>query len=117
MGQERAYPPELARYVIAHWPKGREFPLSQELFLEVLSVAFQASLTAEEERPVRFRLLLMPVANLPESGVPNQGVLRLPFDHSRPLTAEELRRLSPSTPFEASLIGIQAEGGRLRIWG
>jgi hypothetical protein len=117
MGHPRAYPPELARYVIAHWPKDREFPLSQELFLEALSVAFQASLTAEEERPVRFRLLLMPVENLPETGVPNQGVLRLPFDRSRPFTAEELRRLSPSTPFEASLIGIQAEGGRLRIWG
>jgi hypothetical protein len=117
MGHQHAYPPELARYVEAHWPKDQTLPVSRELFCEALSVAFQASLTAEEARPVRFRLLLTPVERLPESGVPNQGVLRLRFEHSRPLTAEELRRLSPSTPFEASLIGLHAEGERLRIWG
>jgi hypothetical protein len=117
MGHEHAYPPELGRYVEAHWPKGRTLPVSSALFSKVLSVAFQASLTAEEARPARFRLLLTPVENLPENGVPNQGVLRLPFDHSRPLWVEELRRLSPSTPFEASLIGVHAEGERLRIWG
>jgi hypothetical protein len=116
MVHEHAYPPELARYVKEHWPKGRTLPVSQELFCQALSVAFQASLTAEEARPVRFRLLLTPVDSLPESGVPNQGVLRLRFDRSRPLTAEELRRLSPSTPFEASLIGLHAEGA-LAIWG
>src|SRR5882672_8705814 len=117
MGHEHAYPPALARYVEAHWPKDRTLPVSPELFCEALSVAFQASLTAEEARPVRFRLLLTPVERLPESGVPNQGVLRLRFDRSRSLSAEELRRLSPSTPFEASLIGLHAEGERLRIWG
>jgi hypothetical protein len=114
---EHVYPPDLARYVEAHWPEGRTLPVSHELFREAISVAFQASLTAEEARPVRFRMLLTPVESLPESGVPNQGVLRLRFEHSRSLTAEELRRLSPSTPFEASLIGIHAEGERLRIWG
>ena len=36
--------------------------------------------------------LLTPVDQLPPSGVPNQGVLRLQFDRSRPLRAEELRR-------------------------
>ncbi len=54
---------------------------------------------------------------LPESGVPNQGVLRLRFDPSRRLTADELRRLAPSTPFETSLIGVQPEEGKLRVWG
>jgi len=33
------------------------------------------------------------------------------------LTADELRRLAPSAPFETSLIGAQAEEGKLRIWG
>jgi hypothetical protein len=45
------------------------------------------------------------------------GVLRLKFDESRYFTAEELRRLAPSTPFETSLIGAQVEDGTLKIWG
>ncbi|HEX4341632.1 MAG TPA: hypothetical protein VH062_37235 [Polyangiaceae bacterium] len=111
------YPPDLARYVEAHWPEGRTLPVSHELFAEVLSIAFQASLTSEEARPTRFRLLLTPPERLPENGVPVKGVLRLLFDQSRRLTAEELRRLSPSTPFENALIGAHAEDGKLRIWG
>jgi hypothetical protein len=44
-------------------------------------------------------------------------VLRLAFDRSRPLTADELRRLSPAVSFETSLIGAHAEKDKLRIWG
>jgi hypothetical protein len=49
--------------------------------------------------------------------VPNEGVLRLRFDHSRPFTADELRRLAPAVPFETALIGANPEEGKLRIWG
>ena len=91
--------------------------MPKELLCEALSVAFQASLTLEEARPTRFRLLLMRADDLPEAGAANQGVLRLRFDHSRPLQADELRRLSPSVPFETSLIGAHVEEERLRIWG
>jgi len=117
MSRLHAYPPDLAQYVEDHWPAGRTLRFSRDLLAEALSVAFQASLTSEEARPTRFRLLLTPVDELPESGVPNEGVLRLCFDKSRPLTADELRRLAPSTPFETSLIGAHAEDGKLRIWG
>jgi hypothetical protein len=41
----------------------------------------------------------------------------LRFDDSRPFTADELRRLAPSSPFETSLIGAHLEDGKLRIWG
>jgi hypothetical protein len=74
-------------------------------------------MTMEETRPTRFRLLLTPADALPEAGVPNQGVLRLRFDQSRTMHADELRRLSPSTPFETALIGAHAEEDKLRIWG
>ena len=111
------YPPDLAKYVRDHWPAGRTLSLSQELLCEALSVSFLASLTSEEGRPTRFRLLLTHPEQLPETGAPNAGVLRLKFDHSRPCTSDELRRLSPSTPFEASLIGAHEEDGQLRIWG
>jgi hypothetical protein len=112
-----AYPPELARYVREHWPKGQTLTLSDDLLGEALSVAFQASFTSEETRPTRFRLLLTDVDKLPENGAPNEGVLRLPFAEPRAFTANELRSLSPSVPFESSLIGAHARGGRLWIWG
>jgi hypothetical protein len=117
MSRAHAYPPDLADYVEEHWPKGQVLSVPRHLLAEALSVAFQASLTSEEARPTRFRLLLTPLDQLPESGVPNQGVLRLRFDESRPLTADEVRRLAPSTPFETALIGAHAEAGKLRIWG
>jgi hypothetical protein len=112
-----AYPPDLARYVEAHWPPKSRLRVPLDLLCEALSVAFQASLAAEEGRPIRFRLLLTPFDDLPETGSPNEGVLRLRFDPSRSLHAEELRRLSPSVAFETSLIGAQVEEGKLRIWG
>jgi hypothetical protein len=117
MSRGHAYPPDLARYVVAHWPSDVPLRVRQDLLCEALSVAFQASLTSEEGRPVRFRLLLSPLADLPEGGRPNEGVLRLRFDPSRSLHADELRRLSPAAPFETSLIGAHVEEERLRIWG
>jgi hypothetical protein len=117
MSRSHAYPPDLAHYVEANWPAPHSLWLSSKLFAEALSVAFQASLTSEEGRPTRFRLLLTPSSALPEGGAPNQGALRLRFDRSRPLSADELRRLSPSVPFETSLIGAHVEDERLRIWG
>jgi hypothetical protein len=115
-----AYPPDLARYVREHWPQGPDgqtLTVSEDTLCEVLSIAFQASLTSEETRPTRFRLLLTPPEKLPESGAPNQGVLKLAFAESRPLNADELRGLAPAVPFEASLIGAAVLDGKLRIWG
>jgi hypothetical protein len=117
MQRAHSYPPELARCVEDHWPQGRVLPVSSRLFCEAISIAFQASLTSEESRPTRFRLLLTPADALPDDGSPNEGVLRLRFDQSRPFHADELRRLSPSTPFETALIGAHAEDDKLRIWG
>jgi hypothetical protein len=117
MQRGHTYPPDLARYVEQHWPAEHTLPVSSALFAEALAVAFQASMTQEEGRATRFRLLITPHDRLPEDGVPNDGVLRLRFDRSRPLHEDELRRLSPSTPFETALIGAHAEDDKLRIWG
>src|SRR5215475_2110637 len=94
MLQKLVYPPELARYVESRWPAGRSLPVSHERLEEALAVAFQASLTEDEARPTRFRLLLTPPESLPERGAPTEGVLRLLFDQERRLSPEELRRLS-----------------------
>jgi len=91
--------------------------LAEDLLVEAISVAYQASLTAEEARPTRFRLLLTPPETLPLEGRPNEGALRLVFSETRPFNPEELRSLGPSAPFEASLIGASEREGQLRIWG
>lgn len=114
---DRAYPPDLARYVVEHWPADAPLSISFDLLHEALASAFQASMTSEEARPTRFRLLLTPADALRADGAPGTGVLRLKFEQSRALHAEELRRLAPATPFETSLIGAHEEEGALRIWG
>lgn len=117
MSRAHAYPADLARYVESNWPSVDGLRIASKVFEDALSVAYQSSLTSEEGRPTRFRLLLSPAEELPESGVPNQGVLRLCFDRSRPYHEDELRRLSPSVPFETALIGAHLEDEKLRIWG
>ncbi|HEY0466969.1 MAG TPA: hypothetical protein VGC79_22355, partial [Polyangiaceae bacterium] len=117
MHRPTAYPPDLARYVAARWPEATRLALPPALLEDALSTAFQASLTTEEGRAARFRLLLTAPEQLPDTGVPNQGVLRLKFDRTRPFNADELRRLAPAVPFETALIGAQAEESKLRIWG
>ncbi len=117
MPRSHAYPPDLAHYVVANWPAGTELKLSAALLEQALSVAFQASLTVEETRPTRFRLLLTSPSQLPVAGAPKAGVLRLSFDSARPFNADELRRLAPAVPFETALIGAVADQDTLRIWG
>jgi hypothetical protein len=117
MPRSHAYPPDLARFVEASWPQATPLWLSSEQLEEALSIAFHASLTTEETRPTRFRLLLTAPERLPEAGVPKQGVLRLTLDSRRPLSAHELRRLAPAVPFETALIGAGLDEGKLRIWG
>jgi hypothetical protein len=115
MARLHAYPPDLARFVEASWPGVLTLPPA--LLDQALAASFQASLMSEETRPTRFRLLLTPPSRLPASGSPNEGVLRLVFDDTRPLDADELRRLAPAAPFETALIGAHEEEGALRIWG
>lgn len=118
MGRGHAYPPDLADYVVAQWPTESPLTITHAAMVEALSISFQASMTAEEGRPTRYRLLLTPPERLPEHGSPTTGVLRLRFDQTRPFTTDELRRLAPSVPFEAALIGAwMDDDGKLRIWG
>ena len=111
------YAPDLARYVRDHWPEGRDLTLPHDLLCEALSVAYHASLTHDETRPTRFRLLLASPDSLPERGAPNAGVLRLKFDRPRAATPDEIRQLSPAAPFETTLIGAHVFDGALRLWG
>ncbi|WP_298273121.1 putative sensor domain DACNV-containing protein [Geobacter sp.] len=84
----------------------------------VISTCYQASLMREEERPVRFRLLLRDPAAFPPDQGPPDGFHRIVFATPRPFDENELRRLSPVVDFYRSLVGVApAPDGTLWIWG
>jgi hypothetical protein len=84
----------------------------------LLSTCFQASLMREEERPVRFRLILREPGHFTSGQAPPEGINRVVFTEPRPCTEDELRRLSPAVGFDRSLIGVNLDAtGVLQIWG
>src|SRR5215475_14051298 len=84
----------------------------------LLSVCYQASLLREEERPVRFRLILRAPDQFLVTDGPPTGLHRLVFTTPRPCTEHELRRLSPAVEFYRSLIGVRLDPEQgLQIWG
>jgi hypothetical protein len=127
-----AYPHDLSRFIVERWGQNHcvgEFcgldnggavdPLPDIAVLDqLLSTCYQASLLHEEERPVRFRLILRePERFNPQHGPPT-GLHRLVFTRPRPFNEHELRRLSPAADFYHSLIGVTLnEEKHLQIWG
>ncbi len=84
---------------------------------ELLSVAYQATLLREEERPVTFRLILAEPEAFPADGGPPLGLHRLVFTAPRACTEHELRRLSPAVKYHRALIGVRPSAGGFEIWG
>jgi DNA integrity scanning protein DisA with diadenylate cyclase activity len=122
---------DLARYVTDHWGDTRLDELSkvidcgpedslpgQDTLEHLLSCCYQASLMREEDRPVRFRLILREPGCFDGKDGPPAGLHRLPFSEPQPFDEYALQRLSPATDFYRSLIGVRhgiQEG--LQIWG
>ncbi|MFN8610122.1 MAG: hypothetical protein U0931_21445 [Vulcanimicrobiota bacterium] len=108
------YPPDLARYVAAHWNQPDRLPPLNRL-TEMFSCCYQASLLTEELRPVLFRLALVePI----DSGLgPPWGHHCLRFAQSRPLTPAALAKLSPTVDMERSVIGVNLSAEGFEIWG
>ena len=116
-----AYPEELAGYVLKHWDEygAAAADLPGIGVLEgLLSTCFQASLMREEERQITFRLILAePEIFSPDEGPPS-GLHCLQFQEPRAFDEQELRRLSPASPADRSLIGVKKkDNGELCIWG
>src|SRR5262245_7416501 len=118
-----AYPQDLAAFLWERWDKpaagpdapeavagGASEPLPDLPSLEtLLSICYQASLMREEERPVRFRLILRAPDQFPVTDGPPTGLHRLVFTAPRPCTEHELRRLFPAVDFYRSLIGVRLD--------
>jgi hypothetical protein len=85
---------------------------------ELVSTCYQTSIMLEEERPLRFRLILRDPKNFVAEDGPPDGLHRLVFSDPRPFNEYELRKLAPAVDFYRSLIGINVNAyGELQIWG
>jgi broad specificity phosphatase PhoE len=104
-----AYPAQLAQFVHEAWHSdGDADPLDRASLEHVLTVAYQASLLRDEDRPVRVRLVVADPGEFdPREGPPNA------------LTPEELRRLAIAAKYHRALVGIRPgkEPGRFAVWG
>jgi hypothetical protein len=125
------YPADLAKLVLRSWHDGS--PLTDEycesvynhdalpapdVLETILSTCYQASLLREEERPVRFRLIVANAARFPAPGGPPHGFHRFLFNQARRFSHHELRRLAPAVDFHRALIGAQIEPrDGLMLWG
>jgi DNA integrity scanning protein DisA with diadenylate cyclase activity len=120
---------DLAHYVADHWgdPRlaagdgpidcGPGLPEIDDLE-HLLSCCYQASLLREEDRPVRFRLIVRAPGCFDGDAWPPKGLHRLLFSEPRPFDEYELQRLSPAVDFYRSMIGVsQGARKRLEIWG
>jgi hypothetical protein len=93
-------------------------PLDPPPLESLLCIAFEASLLREESRPLSFRIILQSPEKFPPSKGPPEGLHRLIFSTPRPLSAAELRRLTPAVDYDRSLVGVcPNERGQLEIWG
>ncbi len=108
-----AYPPEVAATLRRQWPAhGLPLPELAEL-TGFIAGAYQASLLREEDRPVQCHLLLRPGPALPPDQPPptpeaTAAYQLLAFSAPRPYTAQELRRLSPTTQRPGTLLAVEA---------
>ncbi|MBX9772288.1 MAG: hypothetical protein K2X29_13005, partial [Candidatus Obscuribacterales bacterium] len=78
----------------------------------------QASLLRDEERPLRFRLILAEPECFLESAGPPEGVHRLIFDEPVSFAPQELKALVHAAGYNRSLLGLRLNGQEgPQIWG
>jgi len=96
-----------------------EDSLPDQATLELLiSCCNQASLLREEDRPVRFRLILRDPDSFYGMEGPPTGLYRLLFSERLHFDQHALQRLSPAADFYRSLIGVKLDVHEgLQIWG
>src|SRR6266568_8147735 len=121
-GGKHSYPQEMVSFIFDLWKDplfveritpfviDASFQLPDRAILEqVISTCYQASLLKEEERPVRFRLIIRAPEHFPANDGPPTGLHRLQFSRPRPFNEYELYRLAPAADFYRSLIGISLD--------
>ena len=127
-----SYPHNLMEILLAKWDAGQAGFASGTASIDVksdqlpdsavleglISTCYQTSIMLEEERPLRFRLILRDPEKLAAEDGPPDGLHRLIFSEPRPFNEYELRKLAPAVDYDRSLIGVKVNaGGGLQIWG
>jgi Probable sensor domain DACNV len=126
-----AYPEELTSFIFDAWhpplsdkrpglasgDPSRHLP-ARAILEKIISTCYQASLLREEQRPVRFRVIIRDPLLFPGEEGPPTGLHRFQFARERSFNEYELYRLAPAADFYRSLIGISlgSEDGA-HIWG
>ncbi len=121
-----AYPHDLAAFLFERWfscntaraQGASALPIGLEALESILSIAYQATLLREEERPTTFRLVLSEPSDFDVDGGPPTGFHRLVFAEALRLGEHELRRLAPAAKYHRALIGVSIDSTRGPIiWG
>ncbi len=113
------YPHDLVEILLEKWNAGESDKLpNPDVLNQLVSTCYQTSIMAEEERSLRFRLILIDPETLSTEDGPPDGLHRLIFDEPRAFSQYELRKLAPAVDFYGSLIGVKLNAaGALQIWG
>ncbi len=113
------YPHDLVELLGEKWNAAESVNFVKPAVLdELVSTCFQTSIMSEEERSLRFRLILTDPETLSTEDGPPDGLHRLIFDEPRTFSQYELRKLAPAVDFYSSLIGVKVNAaGTLQIWG
>lgn len=112
------YPRDLATALQQRWPAPAAPLPPLDVLTSFISTLYQASLLAEEGRPVECHVVLATQAHLEAQPVTLTDFHLLPFAAPRPYNAQEVRRLSPAAHQPASLLAVApAATGELQLWG
>ena len=112
------YPADLAVALQQHWPAAAPPLPAAEVLTAFLSTLYQASLLAEEGRPVVCHLVLASQAELEAQAGSLSDFHLLRFAEPRPYSEQELRRLSPAVQQPSSLLAVApTAAGTLQLWG
>ena len=112
------YPADLATALQQHWPADAPPLPATDILTAFLSTLYQASLLAEEGRPVICHLVLASQAELEAQAVTLTDFHLLRFAEPRPYSEQELRRLSPAVQQPSSLLAVTPTAdGSLQLWG
>jgi hypothetical protein len=117
-GSLHYYPADLALALRQHWPADAPLLPAAEVLTAFISTLYQASLLAEEGRPVVCHVVLATQAELEAQAVTLTDFHLLRFAEPRAYSEQELRRLSPAVQQASSLLAVApTTAGGLQLWG
>jgi hypothetical protein len=112
------YPADLTLALRQHWPATAPPLPAADVLTAFVSTLYQASLLAEEGRPVICHLVLATQDELEAQSVSLTDFHLLRFAEPRAYSEQELRRLSPAVQQASSLLAVApTPDGNLQLWG